>query len=83
MSSCHNLVHVKLRLGKSIAEALAACRANGAKYATANYIRRLRTTPNARYFVNSSLWDCKTLQFPGVDIYARIGAMRDLGEVAI
>jgi hypothetical protein len=43
----HNLAHVKLRPGKSIAEVLAAYRADpGVKYARANYSRS-RTTPNA------------------------------------
>jgi subtilisin family serine protease len=66
----HNLVHVKLQ-GKSVAEALAAYRANPAViYATANYSRSLRLTPNDPYFVNGSLWGLQNPAVPGADIHA-------------
>jgi hypothetical protein len=70
-SSVRGLALVKLPARKSMTEALGVFRAlPGVQYATPNYLRKLKNTPNDPYFVNGKLWGLQNPGLPGVDIHA-------------
>ena len=70
-TSVKGLALVKLPEGNSVDEALVAYRSRpGVEYATPNYLRKLKTTPNDPYFVQGKLWGLQNTGKPGVDIHA-------------
>jgi subtilisin family serine protease len=70
-TSVPGLALVKLPEGKSVDDALAAYRSQpNVEYATPNYLRKLKTTPNDPYFVQGQLWGLQNQSNPGVDIHA-------------
>jgi subtilisin family serine protease len=70
-TSVKGLALVKLPEGKSVNEALSSYRSQpGVEYATPNYLRKLKLTPNDPYFVQGKLWGLQNLGNPGVDIHA-------------